>query len=120
MERILVVEDNPNERLLLEEELRREGYDVVVAANGREAVDCARERQPHLVIMDIEMPEMDGVEALARILTLDNRVPSILYTGYTSYKESFRTWAADSYVVKSSDLAPLKQEIRNLLSRSSS
>ncbi len=118
-ERILVVEDDPNERLLLEEELRREGYDVVLAANGREALDCARESPPRLVIMDIELPGMDGVEALGRILTMDNRVPSIFYTGYSSYKSSFKTWAADSYVVKSSDLTPLKNEIRSLLDRAS-
>jgi CheY-like chemotaxis protein len=117
MERILLVEDDPHERLLLEEELRKDGYDVVVAANGREAIDCARSRPPQLVIMDIELPEMDGVEALARILTMDSRVPSILYTAYPSYKASFRTWAADALVVKSSDLAPLKQEIRNLLAK---
>ena len=118
MERILVVEDDANERLLIEEELTKEGYEVVVAANGREAVDRARLKSPDLVIMDIELPEMDGVEALGRILTND-KVPSILYTGFVSYKTNFQTWAADSYVVKSSDLEPLKQEIRNLLARAS-
>jgi DNA-binding response OmpR family regulator len=117
MERILIVEDNPKERLLLEEELRKEGYEIVVAADGREAIESAREFPPHLVIMDIELPEMNGVEALVQILTLNNRVPSIFYTGFASYKESFRSWAADSYVVKSSDLGPLKQEIKALLAR---
>jgi two-component system, response regulator, stage 0 sporulation protein F len=116
MERILVVDDDANERLLIREELAREGYEVVVAASGREAVDLARERLPDLVVMDIELPEMDGVEALGRILVLD-RVPSILYTGYATHKTNFQTWAADSFVMKSSDLEPLKQEIRSLLSR---
>lgn len=116
MERILVVDDDPNERLLIGEELAKEGYEVEIAADGREAIDRVRERAPDLVVMDIELPEMDGVEALSRILTVD-RVPSILYTGYVSYKTNFQTWAADSYVVKSSDLEPLKQEIRALLAR---
>ncbi|MDB6027073.1 MAG: response regulator receiver protein [Verrucomicrobiales bacterium] len=60
--RILLVEDNENNRYLAEFLLKREGLVVDVAVNGKEALDLARRKAPDLVVMDIQMPEMDGYE----------------------------------------------------------
>jgi CheY-like chemotaxis protein len=63
------------------------------------------------VILDISMPGMDGIEVLGKVLSVDNTIPVILNTAYANYKDNFLTWAADAYVVKSSDLGELKRAI---------
>lgn len=112
---ILLVEDDENQRLLYTEELREAGYAVAVACDGRQALACCDEAMPDLVIMDINMPGMDGIDAMDRMLGRNHKLPIILYTAYTSYRDSFRAWSADAYVVKSSDLTELKQAIASVL-----
>jgi DNA-binding NarL/FixJ family response regulator len=63
------------------------------------------------------MPGTDGIETLSRILAIDNKIPVILNTAYSSYKDNFMTWAADAYVVKSSNLSALKQQIAEVLQK---
>jgi DNA-binding response OmpR family regulator len=115
MAKLLIVEDDVYQRRLYAEEFADEGHQVVTAADAREALTKVSEEQPDLVILDIEMPGMDGVEALGKILDQNRRIPVILNTAYTSYKDNFMTWSADAYVVKSSDLTELKTQVRQLL-----
>lgn len=115
MPRILVVEDEKNLRALYEEELSAEGYDVVVAGSGEEALEVIEASRPDLVVLDIRMPGMDGIEALGRILGKDRSIPVVINTAYSSYKDNFMTWAANAYVVKSSDLSELKTTIKGVL-----
>ena len=75
--------------------------------------------RPDLVIMDISMPGMDGIEALGKILGVDNTIPVILNTAYANYKDNFLSWAADAYVVKSSDVDELKKTIKEVLAKRS-
>lgn len=112
---ILVVDDERNIRLLYEKELSDEGYSVVLAADAREALATLERSKPDLVVMDIKMPGMDGIEALGQILSRDSSIPVILNSAYSSYRESFLSWSADAYVIKSSDLTELKQKIKALL-----
>lgn len=112
---ILVVDDEPNIRLLYEKELREEGYKVVSAQDAREALKVMEQGRPDLVVLDIKMPGMDGIEALGRILARDNAIPVVLNSAYSSYRESFMSWSADAYVIKSSDLTELKDKIRSIL-----
>ena len=119
MKSVLIVEDDKNQRLLYEQELALEGYGVLTAANGKEALDKVQEMHPDIIIMDINMPEMDGLEAIGRIIGKYKEAPIIIHTAYSHYKESFMSWAADGYVVKSSDLAELKETIDALLTRKS-
>lgn len=112
---ILVVDDEPNIRLLYEKELQQEGYGVVLASDAREALRIMAQSRPDLVVLDIKMPGMDGIEALGRILSRDNAIPVVLNSAYSSYQESFLSWSADAYVIKSSDLTELKSRIRTIL-----
>jgi len=66
-------------------------------------------------VMDIAMPNMDGLEALGKVLASERAVPVILNTAYASYRDSFMSWSADAYVLKSSDLGQLKAKIAELL-----
>ncbi len=112
---ILIVEDDANQRALYEEEMRDEGYEVATASDGREAIQKASELHPSLVVMDVNMPVMDGLDTLSRLIEADRHVPVIIHTAYASYKDSFASWSADAYIVKSSDLSHLKTSVRDLL-----
>ena len=116
----LVVEDDTNQRLLYEEELREEGYEVISAGDGREALQVARDSNPDLVILDINMPAMDGLDALSQLLEINPSLPIIINTAYPGYQDSFTTWSADAYIVKSSDLTELKATVKRLLDKSES
>jgi DNA-binding response OmpR family regulator len=115
--RILVVDDEEGLRLLYKEELEDDGIDVVLASSGAEAMEVLSERSAEmdLVLLDIKMPGMDGVEVLRRVKEQWKELPVILCTAYPHYKHEFGTWASDAYVVKSSDLTELKQTIREIL-----
>lgn len=115
--KILVVEDEEGLRLLYEEELKAEGYEVITAQNGREAIRQLEEGKPDLIILDIVMPVMDGMETLGRIVGKERKIPIILNTSYSGYRQDFMSWAADAYVTKSSDLTDLKSKIRELLEK---
>jgi DNA-binding response OmpR family regulator len=113
--KILVVEDEESLRLFYEEELKSEGYEVFTAGNGKEAIEQLEKGKPDLIILDIVMPVMDGMEALGRMVGKERKVPIILNTSYSGYRQDFMSWAADAYVTKSADLTELKKKIRELL-----
>jgi len=115
MTTILLVEDDKNQRLLYEQELSLEGYEVVTASNGREALEKVQVQLPDIVIMDINMPKMDGIEAIGKILSKNKEIPVIINTAYSNYKDNYMSWAADAYIVKSSDLSELKDTIKKVL-----
>ncbi|MDP6777021.1 MAG: response regulator [Candidatus Latescibacteria bacterium] len=117
MKTLLIADDDKNLALLYEQELSDEGYRVEVVHDARQAIERVEEAPPDLLVLDIRMPGMDGIEALGHILGKNNRLPVILNTAYTNYKDNFMTWAADAYVVKSSDLTELKDTIREVLER---
>jgi len=117
MKKVLLVEDEEALRVLYQDGLKAEGYEVLTARNGKEAIQQLEKGKPDLVILDIVMPVMDGMEALGRILGKNRKIPIILHTSYSHYKEDFMSWAADAYIMKSSDLTELKEKIRELLAK---
>ena len=117
MKTILVVDDDEAIRTLLQEELEEEGYKVLIATNARDALKMVAAEALDLVILDIRMPGMDGLEALPRILGIKEGLPVIMNTAYSQYQDSFMSWAADAYVVKSSDLTELKEKIKELINK---
>jgi CheY-like chemotaxis protein len=113
--KLLVVDDEENIRFLFKEELEEEGYSVDVASNGLEALDKIKQAVFDLVILDIKMPGMNGIEALNEIKNMNKNLPVILCSAYGEFKQDFSSWASDGYVVKSADTKELKQTIKNLL-----
>jgi two-component system response regulator (stage 0 sporulation protein F) len=94
MKTILVVDDDEAIRTLLQEELEEEGYKVLIATNARDALKMVAAEALDLVILDIRMPGMDGLEALPRILGIKEGLPVIMNTAYSQYQDSFMSWAA--------------------------
>ena len=115
MKRILVADDEMSIRLLYSEELREEGYEVFTASNGREALEVVEKEPLDLIILDIKMPEMNGIEVLRRIKEQRPNLPVLLSSAYSEYKQDFGTWASEEYLVKSSDLEDLKAAVRKYL-----
>jgi CheY-like chemotaxis protein len=115
--KVLVVDDDENQRLLYRQELELAGYEVETAANGPQAIERVQSGGIDVVLLDIAMPGMDGVEVLGRILDINRELPVILNTAYSSYKEDFMTWAAESYVTKSGDLTELRARLAEALAK---
>ena len=115
MARILIVDDEPNLRTLYRRDLEDEGYEVIEAGSAEEGIKAFERERPDLVVLDVRMPGMNGLEAMARILDKDRRIPIILNTAYDSYRDDFTSWAADAYVTKGPDTSELMKTIRKLL-----
>jgi CheY-like chemotaxis protein len=111
MPAVLVVDDDLNQRLLYQQYLEEAGYEVLLAASGPEALSVASSQKVDVVVLDIAMPGMDGVEALQRLLDMDRQLPVILNTAYANFRHDFMTWAAEAYIVKSSDLSELLERV---------
>ncbi|MDP2167814.1 MAG: response regulator [Thermodesulfovibrionales bacterium] len=114
--KVLVVDDDAHVLRLYKEELEEEGYEVVTAGTGREAMEMFERENPDLVTLDILMPDIDGISLLRRMKDLRPRMPVIMSTAY-DYRDDFAVWASEAYLVKSSDLAELKATIKKLLSK---
>ena len=120
-ERILVVEDNALNLKLVRDVLEYAGYDVVVATSGEDAVRLARDCSPDLVLMDLQLPGIDGHEAL-RILRTDRdspaaTVPVVAVTAFAMEEDRARAAAAgfDGYVEKPISVRVLPEQVRGFL-----
>ncbi len=91
IEKILCVDDDLT-ILLYSEEFSEEGYEVILAADGKEALMKYQSERPQLVIMDIRMPGMDGIEALTTILGKDCQASIVIKTAFPQYRGNFMTW----------------------------
>lgn len=117
--KILVVDD---EELLVKGikfNLQNEGYEVITAYNGEDAIDLARKSNPELIVLDVMMPRVDGLEACRRIREFSN-VPIIMLTARTDDMDKLLGFdqGADDYMTKPFNILELKARIRALLRRS--
>ncbi|MBW3579050.1 MAG: response regulator [Actinobacteria bacterium] len=120
--RVLVVDDDPAVRQMLELVLVFEGFEILTAADGLEAVGRALQARPDAILLDVMMPRMSGLET-AQALRGDQRTaatPIILLTARASEDDLWSGWQAgvDSYLVKPIDLDSLVMEIRRVISTS--
>jgi len=113
--RILLVDDEAGIQLLYREEFEEEGFEVISAYNGDEALEKFSNESPDLVILDINMPGMSGIEVLRRMKEINSDLPVILSTAYQEYKQDFSTWASEDYIVKSANMDELKNAVRKHL-----
>lgn len=114
--RILLIEDDAALRMLYEDELGEEGYEVLSARDGKEGVRRYEQERPDLIVLDIVMPVMDGIEVLKRIRKIDgNQIPIILHTSHPKYLECPDIHEANALILKSADLEELKEAIVQFL-----
>ena len=119
--KILLVDDEPDILEILSYNLSAEGYTISTASNGLEAVKKAKKQQPHLIIMDVMMPEMDGIEACEKIRNLPELKDTVI-TFLTARGEDYSQVAgfeagADDYITKPIKPKVLVSKIKSLLRR---
>ena len=122
--KILVVEDNDRNRELVKDILDIQGYHVLEARDGVEGVAMAKEHKPDLVIMDIQMPIMDGITA-AKIIKNDPATRGITMIALTSFamkgdRERFMEAGFDDYIAKPIDTRKLPEIVKKYLEKTAS
>ena len=115
MKKILIIDDEESIHLLYREEFEEEGYEVHSALSGEEALEKVALINPDLVILDINMPGMNGIDVLRRLKELNSKMPVILSSAYQEFKQDLASWASDDYIVKSSNLDELKESVKRHL-----
>ncbi|MFQ6759759.1 MAG: response regulator [Deltaproteobacteria bacterium] len=115
MKKILLVDDEDSIHLLYREELEEEGYEVHSALSGEEALTQLKIINPDLIILDINMPGINGIDVLRQIKEMNSSLPVILSSAYQEFKQDLATWASDEYIVKSSNLDELKAAVKKHL-----
>ncbi len=119
MTRILCVEDSDDNLYMLQRRLSRAGFDVKVANNGKEGVEWAKTLQPDLIVMDLNLPGLNGWEATRRLKSQPEtkHIPVIVLTGETSKKSREDAIAAgcDDYQEKPIDFGGLVEKIKSLV-----
>ncbi len=113
MPRVLVVDDEPDAVELLRDFLTAKGYDVITAADGEEALRRAKEERPHLILLDVRMPRMNGMEVLRRVREFDREVGIIMVTAVNEEetgREALKLGAFD-YITKPLDLKYLERSL---------
>lgn len=116
---ILVVEDHKTLRLMIVKGLKKEGFEVLEAENGKEALSILEKIDPELIISDVRMPEMDGFEFLGKVRERNKIVPFIFLTvldDIDDYQKGYKL-GADSYITKPFEMKDLVRKIRKKLNR---
>ncbi|MEU6546526.1 response regulator transcription factor [Streptomyces sp. NPDC046859] len=120
-QRILIVDDEPAVREALQRSLAFEGYDTEVAVDGADALEKAAAHRPDLVVLDIQMPRMDGLTAARRVRAAGDTTPILMLTARDTVGDRVTGLdaGADDYLVKPFELDELFARVRALLRRSS-
>jgi DNA-binding response OmpR family regulator len=116
--KILVVEDDPKTADLMRLYLERDGYRVFVASDGQMGLEMARQRQPHLVVLDLMLPQMDGM-SVCRTLRAESGVAIIMVTARSTEEDKLAglEWGADDYLTKPFSPRELVARVRVVLRR---
>lgn len=117
MKTIMIVDDQPGIRLLLEEVFGHEGFRTVTAENGMKAVEKVQEFRPDLVLLDMKIPGMDGIEILKKLMNENCDVKVIMMSAYGELNliEESMAWGAAGYFTKPFDIFSVLEKVKQLL-----
>jgi two-component system alkaline phosphatase synthesis response regulator PhoP len=116
-EKILVVEDEPGLRELLNTYFDDMGYRVLIASSGTDALDLAARERPQLILMDLKMPQLDGLETCRKLKAKEETksIPIIIVTAYTNRLNEALAAGADDFVAKPLHLPDLSARVKSIL-----
>jgi len=112
MSQVLVVDDDANQRELLTWELSDEGFVVDTATDGREALQKIRIERPDVVVLDLSMQGLNGIDTMSQILNLQRRPAVVIHTAHERCRLNYVVKTANAVVPKTSDLTMLKASVR--------
>ena len=116
--KILYIEDHPAQSDIMKQMLEFSGYDVVLAMNGEEGIEKARTAQPDIILMDLRMPGMGGIEAIKQLKQdpLVSKIPVVVLSAWTSQRnrEDAEAAGAAKFLAKPVDTKRLIEEINDL------
>ncbi|MGF9740200.1 response regulator [Priestia megaterium] len=115
-EKILIVDDQYGIRILLTEVLQKEGYTTFQAANGFQAIDITKEQAPDLVLLDMKIPGMDGIEILKRLKQHDETIKVIIMTAYGELDmiQEAKDLGALTHFAKPFDIDEIRKVVRGI------
>ena len=115
--KILILDDQMGIRILLNEVLQKEGYDTYQAANGFQALEMAQEDLPDLVLLDMKIPGMDGIEILKRLKAIDQTIKVIIMTAYGELDmiQEAKDLGALTHFAKPFDIDDIRQAVKKYL-----
>lgn len=116
MKKILLVDDEPSIQIVYREEFEDEGYEVLSALNGEDGLEIFKTEKPDIVILDIHMPGMNGIDVLRQMKMLRSDIPVILSSAFQEFQSDISSWASEEYIVKSGNLDGLKEAVKRHLS----
>ena len=116
---ILIVDDEKDLCTVLDNSLSQDGYRVLTAFNGKTALQLAKKEEPDLVLLDIRMPGMDGIEVLRKIKKMKKKTIVIMFTAYGTLETARKAMelGAYDYVTKPIDLFSLKSLLKEVLKK---
>ncbi|MGH7206264.1 MAG: response regulator [Nitrospiraceae bacterium] len=119
MARILALDDDAKIRDLLNTLLRRKGHQVLTADHGQKGIDVFRQERPDITILDIEMPNMNGIEVLRQIRQIDPQAPVIILTGAgtEAFEKQARELGVTHFLAKGFSLHELGDALNRILNR---
>ena len=117
MAKVLVIDDEPEARVLLDIHLRHRGYDVILAGDGWKGLQLYHQEHPDVILLDLNMPELDGVMILNEIRAVDLKQPVIVLTGDSNpeTEQQVRAIGVSEFVLKSSSIHLLESTLRHLV-----
>jgi CheY-like chemotaxis protein len=117
MAKVLVIDDEPHVRALLDMRLRHQGYDVLFADSGRQGLQLYCHEHPDVIVLDLRMPEFDGVAVLKEIRRVDPKQPVIIFTGDTApeVEQQVRALGVSEFIVKGLSMNVLVDTLKCLI-----
>lgn len=112
--KVLIADDDPNIRMTLKDILAEKGFIAETANNGYELLASLKKKLPNIIILDLMMPEKDGIEVISTIKSISTDIKIIIYTGFRKYEKSTYAHLADIFLLKATGPEKLLQAIIDL------
>lgn len=115
--KILIIDDEPDMCWAIEKAMQREGFATISAGGGREGLELFFSEKPAAVLVDLKMPDMDGMEVIKKIREVDSDVPVILITGHGSMDVAYEALSKDAtgYIIKPFSMSDLRATVRRMV-----
>lgn len=116
MVKLLIVEYDDKSKALYRKEFQKEGYEVLLVQNTGEALQKMQDFNPDMFVLDLNLPDMDGIAVINSIIQTNKFLPIIINSATCRQKNNFNCWGTKTYLIKSTDVFELKNKVSEYLS----